>query len=219
MATKVNDASIQEETERLFSSLDVRQDGVVRKAEIDEVMTRHGNATEQYRSHLDKIFATLDLDETGVVKYVEFQAAMLTQQQALMKNLLMPVFNHLDVNNNGTISAREVVTVFGEMGTDLNIDDVQAMIDEHDDDKSGVISFQEFLTMMNSLTVDEEAKQVRRATGMGSSGSRRRGGSAPQLQTGAFEKAAAAEAANGWTSGPLGLHRLFFKYTAWRFRS
>ena len=198
MATKVNDASIQEETERLFSSLDVRQDGVVRKAEIDEVMTRHGNATEQYRSHLDKIFATLDLDETGVVKYVEFQAAMLTQQQALMKNLLMPVFNHLDVNNNGTISAREVVTVFGEMGTDLNIDDVQAMIDEHDDDKSGVISFQEFLTMMNSLTVDEEAKQVRRATGMGSSGSPApRHSSAPQLQTGAFEKAAAVEAANG----------------------
>ena len=40
MATKVNDASIQEETERLFSSLDVRQDGVVRKAEIDEARAR-----------------------------------------------------------------------------------------------------------------------------------------------------------------------------------
>ena len=167
-------------------------------------MKRHGNATEQYHAHLDKIFATIDLDETGVVKYVEFQAAMLTQQQALMKNLLMPVFNHLDVNNNGTISAREVVTVFGEMGTDLNVDAVQSMIDEHDIDKTGVITFQEFLTMMNSLSVDEQARQVKRATGAGLSASPTaapRHSSAPQLQTGAFDKAAAASTAAGAVAG------------------
>ncbi|KAI0242017.1 putative calmodulin-like protein 6, partial [Lamellibrachia satsuma] len=59
-------------------------------------------------------------------------------------------FRSIDIDGSGTISVHELGTAMRNLGERLTDDDIRAMIREADEDYSGNIDFDEFVTMMAS---------------------------------------------------------------------
>ena len=64
-----------------------------------------------------------------------------------MENL-RELFDRFDTDGGGTISAFELDAALIQMGMNLSMDDIEAMMKEVDKDSSGEISFQEFANLM-----------------------------------------------------------------------
>ena len=79
----------KERAERLFERFDVNEDGVITKAEIEEVRTQE--------------FATADTDGNGEISLEEFKAEFLTRSNERM----VRAFQFLDRDGDGTVTQEE----------------------------------------------------------------------------------------------------------------
>ena len=59
------------------------------------------------------------------------------------------IFNEMDVNGDGGLSASELHAMLGELGVSATRDDAQAMVDAADADGNGEIDFEEFLALVS----------------------------------------------------------------------
>ena len=57
-------------------------------------------------------------------------------------------FQAFDKDGNGSITTKELGTVMRSLGQNLSEQEIKEIIDEVDEDKNGVIDFQEFLSLM-----------------------------------------------------------------------
>ena len=57
-------------------------------------------------------------------------------------------FQAFDKDGNGSITTKELGTVMRSLGQNLSEAEIKEIIDEVDEDKNGVIDFQEFLSLM-----------------------------------------------------------------------
>jgi len=57
-------------------------------------------------------------------------------------------FDMFDKNGNGTINAQELFSVMRSLGIKSSLKEAQGMIQEVDHDKSGLVDFNEFLSLM-----------------------------------------------------------------------
>lgn len=69
-----------------------------------------------------------------------------TNQSLYLTNTdeLKQVFNRFDANNDGKISATELVDVMKSLGSDTSLDEVNRIMDEIDTDRDGFINLEEF---------------------------------------------------------------------------
>jgi len=142
------------EMDALFAELDVQHDGFIRRDELQQVM-KSRNIGLQTGTHLDVVFGALDLQGTGAISLHEFRAAALAQRQQLMHALMRPVFTHLDLGSNGTISAAEMVRVITDLGlSSVTEEQVSALIAEFDHTQTGELGFADFRKMMSNVTED-----------------------------------------------------------------
>lgn len=73
-------------------------------------------------------------------------------------------FNLFDKDGNGTITADELGVVMRSLGKNPTHEELCAMIDEVDEDKSGEIEFPEFLQLMSSkLQTADSVDEMREA--------------------------------------------------------
>lgn len=63
---------------------------------------------------------------------------------------ILKAFQLFDSDNSGKISVKHLKKVAKDLGENLSDDELQAMIDEFDVDKDGLISQQEFVGIMTS---------------------------------------------------------------------
>ena len=66
-------------------------------------------------------------------------------------------FALFDEDGKGRICLRDLRKVSAELGETLCDEELQAMIDEFDDDHDGQISYDEFVTIMRSAAVDDDS--------------------------------------------------------------
>ncbi|KAI9088441.1 hypothetical protein K1719_029890 [Acacia pycnantha] len=72
----------------------------------------------------------------------------MNEQVLLNQGQLLEVFKSFDCDGNGYISAVELAERWQKMGQPLTIRELPEMIQEADTDGDGVISFNEFTTVM-----------------------------------------------------------------------
>jgi calmodulin len=68
-------------------------------------------------------------------------------------------FDMFDVDKSGHITANELFKVMKNMGNDLSLKDIKQMIAELDNDGSGEIGFNEFITFIQRTQVHEEISE------------------------------------------------------------
>ena len=66
------------------------------------------------------------------------------------------MFNLFDVNGDGLISSEELGIVLRSMGQNPSDKELKEMISELDEDGSGEVDFEEFVTLMQKKTADDE---------------------------------------------------------------
>lgn len=122
----------------VFRSFDSENTGLISKLEFEKQL-KHLNLNDEA---LEKMFSRIDVHQTGSILYNEFIAATLEAQQRIEESQLRDAFDNMDSDSTGFISKENLCHVLGETCDD---DYVDKMMEAVDSNKSGSISYDEFI--------------------------------------------------------------------------
>jgi calcium-dependent protein kinase len=148
----VNFFDIKEEKQRLlqaFKDLDKDHDGQISKNELIAAYKKASNSP-LIEKQADEILKKLDFNRTEAIDFSEFLVANVNYMQALNKDKLKQIFDIIDKDKNGFLSPTELKE-FLNLTDNQHESFVSEMIAEVDRNKDGVISFDEFDSMMNEF--------------------------------------------------------------------
>ena len=124
--------------EAIFDDLDRDGSGEIDEEEIREGLKHLGLPSgDDYVS--DLLGGGLDVDKSKTVTKAEFVEYVKSKEKEMLK-----VFNDLDKDGSGTITGDEVVESMRRMGIDASDADGARMVELLDENKDGVVTFEEF---------------------------------------------------------------------------
>jgi Ca2+-binding EF-hand superfamily protein len=174
--TAADDDEEEEKQHHIMWSVFARHDddgsGELSLDEVRAIMEDHGIQFDEHK--LVTTFDKYDLDHSHMLEFEEFCSLMddldaknqIVQKRrdayALpdhMQGWFGPVkledfktqFGMFDDNGDGTVDGNELRAVLRALGTELSHDQVVELIATIDNDKSGVIEFPEFITLMRKI--------------------------------------------------------------------
>ena len=139
---------------KLFNSLDENHDGKLEKDELKNGYIKYFNLTEQQAiNKANYIFKNIDTDNNGMLENEEFIRACINPNIFASQNYLKVAFNYFDKDGDGTISIPEVEEKFFQSSkqTPNARTKLQAMFNQIDINKDGLISFEEFSYMVRDV--------------------------------------------------------------------
>jgi len=95
----------------------------------------------------EQVFAILDSNGDHEIHYSDFLAATMSMRGQLRKDMVMKIFNRLDVDHSGTLSLQEIWRVLGESGDG---EDAEKLLLDSDValDSNREICFEAFLALL-----------------------------------------------------------------------
>jgi len=141
------------EMRRAFEKFDQEKHGVIT---IDEFKVAMALCNEYSEEEVNAMFDSIDVNKNGRIMYTEFIAATLELHGRIEEKRVAEAFDHIDDDDSGYITKKNLKQLLGERGTSEQID---KLIEEADTDGDGKISFEEFLVMYrkdNLLAVKDE---------------------------------------------------------------
>ncbi|VVA93235.1 unnamed protein product [Arabis nemorensis] len=157
----------EEEMRALFMFGDIDKNGFITEAEFRYVMTRDGSKITD--DEVKNAIQGADVDGDGRLSYDEFVKVMI-KMAAMVKNFSTDVplskeeeeemrgrFMSGDVNNDGFITAEELLYAVTRDGSKITDDDAKNAIQAADADGDGRLSYDEFVKYMMAMKMIEEA--------------------------------------------------------------
>ncbi|KAL4454267.1 hypothetical protein ABPG74_012224 [Tetrahymena malaccensis] len=136
----------------LFQLADRDGSGSIEKYEIENLLKWLGiNARDE---ELDSFFKKYDKDGDKTISYKEFQIIMTQQIYSNMLNVsdivddIKTLFKRVDINNTNTLNKDQLSYVLATLGVVLNEEEVQSIFNEIDQDKSGGVQLNEFISFI-----------------------------------------------------------------------
>jgi Ca2+-binding EF-hand superfamily protein len=153
--------------ESMHKQLDSNKDGYVTKTEF-----RHGASVLAFpnlrEEDYDVMFEAMDVNGDGQLSVLEFglyiKGAKVAREEGLgkltpqmrkeMDQEIKDLFDTFDINKDGKITDREVVTTMRSLGYNIDLAAAQGMIKAVDKDGSGAIELGEFTALMTPIMLD-----------------------------------------------------------------
>ncbi|KAI9999175.1 hypothetical protein PInf_003994 [Phytophthora infestans] len=129
------------ELKNQFMAIDTDGNGVITVSELAEALRDTGLG--MIEEEVLELVKGIDIDGDGLVDYPEFLAATMKRNLANQKEHLINAFNYFDTTNTGHITKADLVQFMGSE------EQAQEVINDVDANGDGVISFEEFVAMMN----------------------------------------------------------------------
>lgn len=147
----VNFFDIGREKEQLlevFKAMDKNFDGKLSRKELIEAYSEL-YSEEAAKNYVDHIFERLDFNKSDSLDFSEFMVANIDYKKAFNNQNLKKLFSIVDSDNSGYITPEELKNFlhFEDKNEKLIMD----MIKEVDKNKDGVISYGEFVAMMDGF--------------------------------------------------------------------
>ncbi|QDZ25017.1 calcium-dependent protein kinase [Chloropicon primus] len=166
-ALKYLELDEMEELSVIFSKLDIDNDGFIDKKEMVEGLKQYGYKVSDHDSKV--IIENIDVDGNGQLDQNEFVVALLDlktlQKDRKWQNIVSDLFNEIDKDGDGQLSAEEIKQAipYSEYLEDID-DEVEQIIEEADTDHNGKIELTEFTKMINetATTLDTFDKRLRK---------------------------------------------------------
>ncbi|KAK7327650.1 hypothetical protein VNO77_21735 [Canavalia gladiata] len=139
----------------IFARFDMDSDGSLTIMELAALLRSLGLKPSGDQMHV--LLANMDSNGNGFVEFDELVDAILHDMSAeilLNQEMLLGVFKCFDRDGNGYISAAELAGAMAKMGQPLTYRELTEMMTEADTDGDGVISFNEFATVMGRSASD-----------------------------------------------------------------
>ena len=86
--------------------------------------------------------------------------ATLDVRRFMDDNKLQAIFKSFDTDGSGYITKSNIVTAMNKIGRDITQEDIDEIMNEHDIEKNGVITFLEFKALFLDLEDLDEANAV-----------------------------------------------------------
>ena len=144
------DSEQLEEYQKFFEMFDTDNKGYVMVIQVGQVMD--AMQQEYDEKALRKTVRKFDADGSGKLEFEEFAAMVYTiansVDKATMERELREAFRLFDKERNGFISRESMKGLLKEIDDKLTDAELDAAIDEIDEDGSGKIEFEEFFELM-----------------------------------------------------------------------
>jgi calmodulin len=139
------------ELHEAFNIFDVESDGSIGAKQLKLLM----NALKQYptQNEIDKILSEFNIDINGQIYFNQFLKIMAKRLKNIKEDedkYLKSLFSSLDRNNNGLISIHEIRYIVTHSNENISQNDIEIIMKEADTDGDGLISFEEFMTIMKN---------------------------------------------------------------------
>lgn len=138
------------ELKNQFMAIDADGNGVITVAELADALRTMGHG--MIESEVTELVKGIDIDGDGLVDYPEFLAATMKRNLANKEEYLVNAFNYFDTKKQGVITKADLVQFMGSE------DQAQEVINEVDVNGDGMISFEEFVGMMERKGFGEESE-------------------------------------------------------------
>lgn len=110
---------------------------------------------EEIEEKIDNLFKELDADNNGTVEFEEFLRACIDKKEIINDKYLSYAFNFLDKNDRKFLSLEEIISAFVNEDNKKLKDDMINILVSKGYDKNGLIGFEDFKTLINSLDKKE----------------------------------------------------------------
>ena len=139
------------ELHEAFNIFDVESDGSIDSKQLLILM----NSLKQYpnQKELEKILNEFNIDKNGQIYFNQFLKIMAKRLKNIKEDedrYLKNLFSSLDRNNNGLISIHEIRYIVTHSSENISEKDIETIMKEADTDGDGLISFEEFMTIMKN---------------------------------------------------------------------
>ena len=140
---------------KLFTEIDLNKDGKLEKNELEFAITKfYGLNAAQAKAKSDIIFSNIDNDNNGYIESEEFIRACIDPKIFTSNNYLVFAFNYFDYDKDGAISIQEIENKFYQNLKNQNEENrrqLRTMFDQIDINRDGLISFEEFSSMIKGI--------------------------------------------------------------------
>lgn len=134
---------------KVFEDMDTDFDGKLSRSELVAAYAKiYDLGTAQV--YVDSIMQAVDFNNTDAIDFSEFLAANIDYEKSLNNQSIKQIFSVLDTDGSGTITLNELKSFFNLEGDNNHslVNEIMAEVDKNGD---GVISFEEFLDMMDGF--------------------------------------------------------------------
>ena len=137
---------------KLFNQMDTDGDGKINKNDLLKGL-RSKTDSKALEKDVERIYRNIDMDNNGYIEYEEFVRAAVSKEKFINDNILKFAFRYFDKDNSGEISREELEEVFKQGINDKNKikEALDKIIDEVDENKDGIIQFEEFVHIMTKM--------------------------------------------------------------------
>lgn len=138
-----------DELRGVFDRFDVNKDGKISQAEYKSVLKALPGSKWKKNTgrEVNKIFEIADLDMDGFIDFNEF-VEVQRKAGGVRTGDIQCAFQTFDANNDGKISAEEVLEVLRSLGERCSLEDCRNMVRAVDNNGDGLIDMDEFTAMM-----------------------------------------------------------------------
>jgi Ca2+-binding EF-hand superfamily protein len=144
------DASQMGEYQHFFNMFDREKKGMIMATQLGSIMKSMQQDFDE--KTLRKLIQKFDADGSGKLEFNEFCALVYTIANTVDKETLekelREAFRLFDKEGNGFISRPTLKGLLKEIASDLTDEQLDAAVDEIDEDGSGKIEFEEFWELM-----------------------------------------------------------------------
>ena len=137
------------EVSKSFDALDADGSGAISHEEFRDLLTRIGAELDD--ASFMKMVKTLDADGDGEVTKEEFLAwygSHSTADEMTIHERAKDLFEMFDDDHSGELSIGELKSKIDALGMGFTVDEVGAIVNELDRDRSGTVSEEEFLELL-----------------------------------------------------------------------
>ena len=139
------------ELHEAFNIFDTKSDGSIETNKLGLLMS--ALKQDMREEELAKIIKKFDTDNLGIIyfnQFLQIMAGKIKNTQEDEEEFLKNVFNTLDRNGNGLISIHEIRYIVTHSNESLTENDIALIAHEADTDGDGLISFEEFMSIMKT---------------------------------------------------------------------
>lgn len=148
LATQMISVQEKNKLQEAFIAMDKNADGKLSREELIKGYSHIEPAALDVEKKVDEMMKNLDIDRSGYIDYSEFIVALMDKKKMLSKENLKQAFDLFDKDGNGTLTTDEIKSILG-VGKNMAEKVWEDVIREVDINKDGLISFEEFETMMD----------------------------------------------------------------------
>ena len=125
-----------------FQEIDKDQTGMISLIELQQALMDYGENLNPIE--ISQIITNLDYAGNGEINYTEFLVATIEIKSVLTYDRLWALFKYFDTDSSGYITPANMKEAFAKTGKTLTESDIKQILEKHDIERNGVISFDEF---------------------------------------------------------------------------